>query len=141
MGQVFWIGARYQDRGSDFYWPDGTDVKFDRWAKNEPSSQIPGASTGHDQQDAEDCVVSNWGYAGHWNDIPCDFNEAFFACSMKHSGIDGVDRFNMVKPLGDGEEINPDVQGKPATDSPPQPDALNPDATYDGDYGPDDFYY
>jgi hypothetical protein len=86
-------------------------VSFDRWAENEPSRVTK--NLGSDQEDVEDCVVSNWGYAGQWNDLPCKYTDAYFACSMKH----------------EQQEI---VSGIPATDSPIQPEPMDPND--------DDFY-
>jgi len=80
--EQFWIGARYNPDEDDFLWDDGSVIKFTRWAQNEPSTALSDVQS---TTDPEHCVVGNWGYPGHWNDLPCAYNEARYACSMMAS--------------------------------------------------------
>jgi len=99
--EQFWIGAKWSSDEDDFMWDDGSLIEFTRWAKNEPSTALADVEA----QDPEHCVVGNWGYPGHWNDLPCAYNEARYACSMMHScegGSKSASKPVVVKDKEDG---------------------------------------
>jgi len=127
----FWIGAKYTEADDDFYWPDNTDIQFSRWAEGEPSTAL----ALEEAQEPEHCVVSNWGYPGNWNDLPCMYNEAFYACSRDHSG--GSSSNNAVAPVTSVVDANDfiDPTEAPETEAPatePEQPVTEPDE-YEGD--------
>jgi len=76
IDNIFWIGAEH-DSNMDFVWPSGQGVDYANWAKDEPSTLFSNSD-----DEAEACVVSNWGHGGEWNDWECDHEEALYACSI-----------------------------------------------------------
>lgn len=75
VDKVYWIDAIKSQDQTHFIWESsGERINFMHWAANEPSSK----SENHQ----ENCVVSNWGFSGDWNDLSCDYGEFYFACSI-----------------------------------------------------------
>ena len=56
-------------------------IEFNNW--HEPSGPFLNATELEYIKDY--CVVSNWGGVGIWYNIPCDFEEAKFACSIEYN--------------------------------------------------------
>lgn len=129
--EQFWIGARWNDDEEDFFWDNGSMAKFTRWAKNEPSTVLSSENPG---PDPEHCVVGNWGYPGHWNDLPCAYNEARYACSMMHK-CDGAPQ--KVESDSHEEDIEDDDEEEEESDFNGDEDDEDYDANddeYDAEY-------
>ncbi|KAG8574059.1 hypothetical protein GDO81_009020 [Engystomops pustulosus] len=69
----YWIGLHDMDEEGNWMWIDGSDYKtsYQNWKKGEPN----------DNDDDEDCAHL-W-TSGEWNDIPCDYDDAYGICEKK----------------------------------------------------------
>jgi hypothetical protein len=61
-----WIGVSDEETENVFKWVDGEKVAKSYWAYMEPNDH-----------GNEDCVETNWGTAGQWNDRKCDAKHPF----------------------------------------------------------------
>jgi len=78
--KIFWTGGKFVD--FDFIWEDSSEMKFKKWAKNEPTMNLE-TKTNSDDFEPENCVVSNWGYLSEWNDLHCEHDDMYFVCSTE----------------------------------------------------------
>nr|ADO28375.1 lactose-binding lectin l-2 [Ictalurus furcatus] len=66
-----WLGLSDCQKKNEWFWSDGTTLKFTKWNPNEPNFEK-----------GECCVHMNWDSKRDWNDIPCD--QSFpFLCAKK----------------------------------------------------------
>jgi len=75
--KIFWVGGKYVD--FEFSWNDGSKIEFTKWAENEPTMSYQKEIEG----EPENCVVSNWGYLSEWNDLHCEHDDIYYACSTE----------------------------------------------------------
>ena len=65
---LLWVGGQRKNGSSDFEWVDGSSFNFTNWAPGEPSNETN-----------ENCLLTNFGKAKHWNDEICDGTKPFFS--------------------------------------------------------------
>ena len=78
--KIFWIGGEFVD--FSFVWGDNSEIGYFKWAANEPTMSFEKQERSADFE-PENCVVSNWGYLSEWNDLHCEHDDIYFACSTE----------------------------------------------------------
>lgn len=72
----FWIGLSDQEDEGTWRWVDGSTLTYSPWGNGEPNNAGAG----------EDCVHSNWGAQGRWNDLPCRRRQPY-VCEFLGDGV------------------------------------------------------
>ncbi|XP_075711553.1 hepatic lectin-like [Rhinoderma darwinii] len=69
----YWIGLHDMDDEGTWIWVDGTDYQtsYQHWKKGEPNNY----------EENEDCAHL-WSF-GEWNDVPCNYENAYGICEKK----------------------------------------------------------
>ncbi|XP_018918688.1 galactose-specific lectin nattectin-like isoform X1 [Cyprinus carpio] len=66
----FWIGGYDAVSEGTWFWSDGSKMNFRLWNAGEPNNKFD-----------EDCIETNFGGEGNWNDKPCIY-QLPFVCAI-----------------------------------------------------------
>merc|ERR1712115_318448 len=73
-GVSIWVGGTYDPTNQTWMWVDGSPLTFTGWPDDEPSGD-------------GNCMLTNWGGDGEWNDRPCNQRgfSAKFLCKRSNA--------------------------------------------------------